>query len=233
MIELNPDCRPDIRIVGHERTPIVVLDDPILSVDALVKHASQTAEYSSGDEFAYPGIRAKLPIDYSEVLVPNIVGMLDHVYRIPPGRTHKLIHELFSLITLEPEELAPLQRIPHTDTRHPFYFASVHYLSPGEHAGTGFFRHRPTGFERISEERYPELVQAANVHMEKHGLPAEKYIDASDDHFELIADVEYRQNRMIVYPGNLLHSGLIRPDVDIGADPSDGRLTANLFLYFP
>lgn len=140
---------------------------------------------------------------------------------------------MYSLITTKPEDLAPLQRVPHTDSRHPYYFATVHYLSQGEHAGTGFFRHRPTGYERLSEERYPQFIKAASAHLETTGLPAEKYIDRSDDHFELVGEVEHRQNRLIVYPGNLLHSGLIKPDVDINEDPARGRLTANLFLYFP
>jgi hypothetical protein len=68
--------------------------------------------------------------------------------------------------------------------------------------------------------------------METNGPPAEKYINASDDHYELIGEVEYRPNRMVIYPGNLLHSGLIQPDRDINDDPASGRLTANLFLYF-
>jgi hypothetical protein len=125
-----------------------------------------------------------------------------------------------------------LQRVPHFDNHSPFYFATVHYLNPGRYAGTGFFRHRPTGYERIPEDRYPAYMQAAESHIKAKGLPPEKYIDASDDHFELIAEVEYKPNRLIMYPGNLLHSGLIRPDRDINHDPAKGRMTANLFLYF-
>ncbi len=63
-------------------------------------------------------------------------------------------------------------------------------------------------------------------------MPAQKYNDTSDEHFELIAEVEHRPNRLVAYPGNLLHSGLIRPDVDITPDPATGRLTANLFFHF-
>ena len=199
----------------------------------MLDYARKEASFGGGDEFAYPGIRAALPAQYAGLLVPHIVGLIRHLYNPPRSSQHQVIHELFSLVTRRPEELAPLQRIPHTDERHPFYFATVHYLNPGEHAGTGFFRHRPTGFERISADRYPALVQTANAHMESHGLPPAKYINESDDHFELIGDVDYRQNRLVLYPGNLLHSGLIRPDKDISEDPASGRLTANLFFYFP
>ena len=139
---------------------------------------------------------------------------------------------MFSLVTLKPEQLQPLQRLPHMDNRGPWYFASVHYLNAGDHGGTGFFRHRPTGFERITNERYESFKEAENSHFASNGPPAEKYINESDDHFELVAAVGYKPNRMAIYPGNLLHSGLIKPDRDICDDPATGRLTANLFFYF-
>lgn len=231
-VELNPACQKDIRVVGDEKTPIVILDNLLDSVEPLRAYACESVEFRPDELFAYPGIRAELPDAYVHAIAPQLAGLLAHEFRVPRGLKFELIHKVFSLITTKPEDLAVSQRIPHTDTRLPHYFATVHYLNPGNHSGTGFFRHRPTGFERISEERYPELLQAGTAHMESKGMPAQKYIDASDDHFELIAEVEHRPNRLIAYPGNLLHSGLIRPDVDIAPDPATGRLTANLFFHF-
>jgi len=203
-----------------------------MSTCELVQYASQNAEFRSSSKSAYPGIRAELPAEYARALVPELVALISHLYNIPRFCKPQLIHQLFSLVTQKAEDLGPLQRMPHTDNRSPFYFATVHYLSSDDHAGTGFFRHRPTRYECITEDRYQSYVQAANLHMAAHGLPAEKYINASDNHFELIAEVEHRPNRMVVYPSNLLHSGLIQPDRDISEDPASGRLTANLFLFF-
>lgn len=231
-IKLNNSCRRDIQIVGDEKTPVVVIDEPILSTDELVHYACKHAEFDSNDEFVYPGIRAELPAEYAKVLVPELVALISHLYNLPRSYDYRLIHQLFSLVTQPPEDLGPLQRMPHTDNRIPYYFATVHYLNSGDHAGTGFFRHRPTSYERITEDRYQHYIQTASAHMEANGLPAEKYINESDDHFELIAEVEYRPNRLVIYPSNLLHSGLIQPDRDINEDPANGRLTANLFLYF-
>jgi hypothetical protein len=215
-IEINSACRQETRIVGDERTPVVVLDCPILSTEELVDYASRHADFDSGDEFVYPGIRADLPDQYARVLMPQLVGLIAHIYNIPRSFKPYLIHQLFSLVTHAPEDLQPLQRMPHSL----------------EHAGTGFFRHRPTQFERITEDRYQPFKQAATSFMEANGLPAEKYINASDDHFKLIAEIEHQPNRMAIYPGNLLHSGLINPDRDIDDNPATGRLTANLFIYF-
>ena len=231
-IVLNKHRSPNIRLVGNEQTPVIVIDQPIVATEPLIRAAAQHPNFHLDRRFAYPGIRAQLPDDYVETLLPVLIPLLQEVYEIPAEYEYKLIHRLFSLITTQPEDLGVLQRVPHFDTLSTYYFATVHYLSPGAHAGTGIFRHRPTGFERVSDARYQSYVEAAETHMKSHGLPAPGYITSSTDHYELIDQFEYAPNRMVVYPGNLLHSGLIRPDRDINPDPSRGRLTANLFIDF-
>ncbi len=97
---------------------------------------------------------------------------------------------------------------------------------------TGFFRHRPTGFEKILEHCYSSFVFAAKTFVKNNGEPPMKYINGSDAHYELMDSVAYKPNRLVAYPGTLLHSGMVQADVDIGADPVTGRLTANLFFDF-
>ena len=152
----------------------------------------------------YPGIRTSLPDDYVEILLPALLPLLREIYAIPDAFEHELIRGQFSLITTPPEDLGVLQRVPHIDDMKSRYFATVHYLNAGTYAGTGIFRHRPTGFERISDERYPDFVAAAEAYIKANGLPAAGYIDASTDHFELIEEIEYKTNRLLIYPGNLL-----------------------------
>ena len=135
----------------------------------------------------------------------------------------------FSLLTHRETELTRFQRVPHFDSLNVDYFALVHYLNPGNFGGTGFFRHRPTGFERLTQDRFPQFTQAAEGHFRMHGEPAAQYIRGSDDHFELIATMNYRPNRIIAYLGNLSHSGIAHLEQDIDANPVTGRLTANLF----
>jgi hypothetical protein len=231
-IAFNDNQQIDIRVVGTERTPVLVIDRPFDSADDLLAAATSDANFLADRRFAYPGIRAELPDSYVDALVPDLLERLRDVYEIPIHLEHRIIHRLYSLITTPPEDLGVLQRVPHFDTLNSYYFATVHYLAPGPFAGTGIFRHRPTGFERISEDRYPAYVEAAESHMKAHGLPDARYIDSSTDHYELIEELEYQQNRLIVYPGNLLHSGLIQPERDVSWDPATGRLTANLFIDF-
>lgn len=231
-VELSQDLNPEIRVVGNERTPVVIIDDVVRWPNALIEHAATQADFSSEGVQGYPGVRAELPAQYASALIPKLKEIIAETYKPPASLDFQLIHQLYSLVSFQPEQLHFLQRVPHFDNHSPWYFATVHYLSPEPHAGTGIFRHRPTGFERIPEERYPFFVRAAEAHVKSRGMPAERYINASDDHFELIAELEYRPNRLVLYPGNLLHSGLIEPDRDLSDDPRAGRLTANLFLYF-
>ena len=230
--EVNDRVSPDIRIVGNERTPVIVVDDPIVATDALKELAVQDKHFHVHRHDGYPGVRTELPGDYVDALAPLLTSLLRDVYEIPDSHEYKLIHRLYSLITTPPEDLGILQRVPHFDALTGWYFATVHYLNSGSYAGTGIFRHRPTGFERITEDRYPDYVQAAEAYMKANGPPAAEYMASTNDHYELIEEIEYRPNRLLIYPSNLLHSSLIRSSRNIDWNPSTGRLTANIFINF-
>jgi hypothetical protein len=122
--------------------------------------------------------------------------------------------------------------LPHFDSTAPYYFALLHYLSPEPHGGTGLFGHRPTGLERITDASQADYLFAAAQYLSKYGTPPQRYCVKSDGHFELYQTLEYRQNRLVIYPGNLLHSSLVNPATDISASTSQGRLTANIFINF-
>lgn len=114
----------------------------------------------------------------------------------------------------------------------PYYMAVIHYLSIGNHGGTGFFKDRHTGFEKVTAERLSQYKSSLLAQSETHGTPKPGYVTASSDHYELMYEIQYKPNRMVIYPGCLLHSGLINPETDISDDPRRGRLTANIFLNF-
>ena len=62
----------------------------------------------------------------------------------------------------------------------------------------------------------------------RSGRPA--YVNGSDDHFEQIGAVDGLPDRLVIYRGSLLHSGIIPTDMALSDDPRTGRLTANLFI---
>ena len=133
----------------------------------------------------------------------------------------------FSIVTTPPGDLTLFQRVPHTDGLDEGRVAVMHYLSE-EDGGTAFFRHRSTGYERVTEDRHAPYDRALRADLDEHGEPT-GYRRGSDAVFEEVFRVNAAPGRLAIYTGTLLHSGVV-PDGDLPADPARGRLTVNTFL---
>ena len=136
------------------------------------------------------------------------------------------------MVTTPPEQLKLLQRIPHFDTTEKHALAAVHYLFQGDQGGTAFYRHRKTGFETIDESR--TLAYYRSLESENNGpdLPkvSDGYIQGDTPLFEQIANPPGVFNRLVIYRRHALHSGVIPPNANLSADPTQGRLTISSFI---
>ena len=56
------------------------------------------------------------------------------------------------------------------------------------------------------------------------------YMTTSNEHFERIAIVEPRWNRLVFYDGSVFHSSHIEHPERLSSRPAQGRLTLNLFF---
>ena len=231
-IQVNPKASLQVLNVGEEKTPVIVIDDFATDTGSIIEYACRSVEYGPDTMSAYPGIRGKLPRSYVVAVLDSIYGLLFKAFAVPANLGLKPVNSVYSLISQPEEELTLAQCVPHFDSTSPHYIAILHYLNPGEFCATGLFRHKPTGFEKILSHRRDRFLQSSESFIEMHGLPPQKYIKASTGHYELYDRIEYRPNRLVAYPGSLLHSGLVNPEVDINADPATGRLTANIFVDF-
>ena len=231
-IQINPKASLTVRHVGEEKTPLIIIDDFALDTGDVIDYACQSVDYGPDSTSAYPGVRGTLPRSYVRQVLNNIYRLLFQVYSVPDNLGLKTVNTVYSLISTPVDELALAQCVPHFDSNDPFYLAVLHYLNPGDFCDTGLFRHKPTGYEAITKPRLAEFIQSSKAFIEAHGKPPQKYIDSSTDHFELYDRIEYKPNRLVAYPGCLLHSGLVDPARDINPDPGTGRLTANIFVDF-
>lgn len=229
-IAINAQINYRCLTVGVEQTPVIIADDLLMDVQPLINYAYENNAFSEGQRTAYPGVRSPLPEPFTRELLEKLLPEIRAVYGLPPATKIHQYYGLFSLISTAEQDLKVLQRVPHCDSRDPHYFAIMCYLNPAPHGGTGFYRHNPSGYERINDDRFGHYVQTAEAYLAAHGLPEARYYRAEDGHFSIIGQVDYQPNRLLVYPGNLLHSGLINPQRDICADPKQGRLTANIFV---
>ena len=215
---------------------MVVADDFVLNPQDLIDHAVSQSRFGPDPNSAYPGVRMPLPKSYVFSVLDAIHPLLFKVYDVPANLGLQPLNAVFSLVTQAPEALAVNQRMPHFDSPSPFHLALLHYLAPGPFGGTGLFRHRPTGFERIGVDRVDIYQQSRDAYLAHHGEPGTGYPTADSGQFkgqyEMYDQFAYRPNRLVIYPGSLLHTGLIDPSRDANADPRTGRLTANLFVDF-
>ena len=218
--------------VGNERTPIILIDDFARDPLAIIDYACARAEFAPVTSSGYPGSRATLSRSQVAPALEALEPLLRSIYSVPGRLFLKPRETALSLVTTPERDLGQEQCGPHTDSNKAHYFAITHYLGGGAFGGTGFCRHRPTGYETITSDRTAEYFAACYAHFSLNGVPEPRYFRESDAHYELMHRIGYAPNRLVAYPGYLLHSGLIDPARDVDANPRTGRLTANLFVEF-
>lgn len=211
---------------GREREPVVQIDGFSGRVAELLA-AGRAAEYRSGGA-SYPGIRAWAEPAYLDLRRELMFQLMSRVF----GFRHGIRCEAstFSLVTLPKAELSPLQRIPHYDHAGGEIVAVMHYLLGAESGGTAFYRHRRTGFETIGPAREAAYNAGLAADEREFGMPPPRYHYGDTDRYEMIGEIAAAPDRLILYRGRLLHSGVIPDPGKLTGDPATGRLTINMFL---
>lgn len=239
MNQINPNFTHQAIYIGQEKTPVFILDDFLVDTAPAINFAieqhfsAEAVPLGEVKKSVFPGVRANVDGDYGNTLIRAIASVFYGFYQVPQQLTLTPVSGDYSLMTTAEQEMDLLQCIPHFDTANVYQFAVLHYLNEGDFGGTGFYRHIPTGFERVTPERVAEYLKAAQEYIDVHGNPEQKYFTHSTQHFELLETVSYKPNRVVIYPSNLLHSAFIEnPAHDINSDPKTGRLTANIFIDF-
>lgn len=224
--------KPELRRVGREQSPIVVIDDFSGAVEEIARLADELAPFPPIKGNYYPGVRRAIG-ETDQAAYAYVLKTCNEAAPFVGGAFNVASFDLeeasFSVVSLEPDRLQPVQKAPHFDGPEPNLYALLHYLRVPSGSGTSFYRHRATGIERVTAANMSRLVAAAKL--EAEGLPADAgYIHGSDPFYEEIGRVEAVPDRLVLYHGSLLHSGIIPPDMPFTADPREGRLTANFFL---
>ncbi|WP_372785765.1 DUF6445 family protein [Phenylobacterium sp.] len=217
-------------LVGAEGSPVMVFDNFAAEPEALVDYAASVAPFPPAAQSFYPGVRAAVPMPF----VRGAHGYLDGALRAVFGLGDQAVVSggwEFSLVTQGPETLSLRQRMPHIDSTHPGNLALLLYLAREGQGGTGFYRHRSTGYETITEARFDRYEASLKAEVAALGEPR-GYVCGDTPIFERIADYEPVFNRMIAYRSRNLHAASLRPGFAGDPDPRTGRLTLNLFLHY-
>jgi hypothetical protein len=221
-----PDPQIGIRAMGREGEPLVIIDGFSGTPDALLQ-AAYAAQYQNAGA-SYPGIRSWADPSYLDRRRGLMMQVMQQVFGFSKGV--RLDASTFSLVTTGESELSPLQRIPHYDHSGGEVIAVMHYLLGPESGGTAFYRHRRSGFETVTPAREAAYNAALAQDEREYGMPPAKFCYGDTNWFEMIDEVEALPDRLVLYRGRQLHSGVIPDPAVLSTDPRKGRLTINMFL---
>jgi hypothetical protein len=221
-----PEPQVSIRHIGREGEPIVLIDRFSGNADQLLQ-AGQAAHYQDAGA-SYPGLRSWADPSYLDCRRNLMMQIMQQVFGFSKGAGLKV--STFSLVTTPQQALTPLQRIPHYDHADGEVIAIMHYLLGPETGGTAFYRHRRTGFETITPAREGAYNAGLAKDEQAYGMPPKRYCYGDTDWFEMVDEVEAQPDRLILYRGRQLHSGVIPNAEKLSANPKQGRLTINMFL---
>ncbi|MGH8222193.1 MAG: DUF6445 family protein, partial [Woeseiaceae bacterium] len=174
-IAANPDRRTRVQVVGREATPVIVIDDFALDASIAAGHARSSASFAEEQTSAYPGIRAALTREHVIATLDALYELLYRTYRIPARLRLRPQNAVYSLVSKPAADLTLSQSVPHFDSTRPHYIAVTHFLNDGAFGGTGLFRHRPTGFEKILADRLDEYVRSGEAFVRANGAPPPGY----------------------------------------------------------
>ncbi|WP_299191776.1 DUF6445 family protein [uncultured Erythrobacter sp.] len=222
-----PEPKVTVQRIGNEGEPLVIIDNFTGQPERLRDLGVRSRYYPAGVD--YPGIRAPADPSYLDIRRDLMMQVMGEVF----GLRQSIQCEVaaFSVVTLAPEALSPRQRIPHHDHSDPGRVAIMHYLDGPESGGTAFYRHKRTGFEAITSEREATYAAALEADSREYGEPPLAYPGPDTPGFEQIGAVEAQPDRLALYRGRQLHSGIIPDAAALSDDPKAGRLTVNMFLY--
>ncbi len=214
-----------IERTGNEGVPVVVIDDFVPRPDLLVDDAAMLRFSAMGAH--YPGVRAVVPPALVARFVDPLRPLIEDVFSV---RACTVVDALYSLVTTRPDDLTPIQRLPHFDGVEPGRLALLHFLSEAPGSGTAFYRHRATGFETVTAGRLAIYERTLADEIRREGVPDAAYIKGDTALFDEAAVFEGRYNRALLYPSNALHCARIPDQMAFSVDVGMGRLTVNTFL---
>ena len=217
--------------IGRENTPLLVFDDFAKNHHELIEEAGDGSLFIADAKNFYPGKRKLTKGCYAEKICTHYSSLFSAYFGFEQAKSARSIISAFAISDKKPQQLRPMQMLPHFDTTQSNQLAVVHYLCGAEHGGTSFYRHRASNFEVITAERlvgYGRQLKKEAMANQIHLNPS--YMKGSNNMFEQIYAVEAKMNRAIIYPSNALHSGNINPAMGLSSDPRKGRLTIGSFI---
>lgn len=228
VLEINPRVEVQVDYVGHGKHKLVIADNFYRFPDRVLELAT---ELPYSDRFAlvgnFPGVRAQINLETQHII--RTIGELWGESVRPFFNPQPVV---FQAITTKEYRLNIGQRQPHIDRD----LTAMVYLNPARtcEGGTGLYRHRLTGLERlpiVPDEEIRQLADRLELSDEFFQTPEgyenfqnsmifnplfanqeNAYINDGNAFWELLRLIEMRPNRLIIFDGRMFHSQHIQAD---------------------
>jgi hypothetical protein len=232
-IEINANAGIGVRQIddGHH---CVVIDDFLRHPEEIVEFAQENAAAFDRQEIGYPGVLCDVNLNVMDEIHHFLRRHMSREFGFMKGGIRTTTY--LSMATLQPEDLAPLQRLCHSDPRPSpdrRNYAGLVYLFENESlGGTGFYRWKER--ELIQEATALEINEPGSSlpflqeHFEMYREPP-CYMSGGNEVAELLLEIPARFNRFVFYSGDLPHSAHIPHPELLSTDFAKGRLTLNCF----
>lgn len=216
--------------IGADQQELVRVDSYMQGAEILRQDAIARNNFAVADSF-YPGVRMSISDAYIIGLVRNFQTIIGEFFGLDL-RSIKSAASKFSIVTTQPRDLKAMQRIPHFDAPSRNSLAVIHYLCDAPDSGTGFYRHSETGYEYIDNSRFDIYQKNLMARLQDPARQPEGYICGGTEDYALLTSYTAAYNRLLMYRGSSLHSGVIGPDYNFDPSPETGRLTVTSFIQF-
>ena len=213
----------------------VAVDDFLQNPHDVIDYASSHADrLQSRPRGGYPGRQFQLDDEPLADVYRFVRTNLPRRFRFFRGDMK--MWAVLSLTTTQPDELFGFQLLCHVDTNpHPdrTVFAGLVYLFDDQDlGGTDFYRWKDPDLEQQAtalEDKNP----GAGIEFLRERFPTlatpPAYLTGSNEVVEHLCSIPARFNRFVFYSGRIPHSAAIAAPQRLSADPSQGRLTRNVF----
>ncbi|WP_105171541.1 DUF6445 family protein [Pseudoalteromonas sp. T1lg24] len=223
MFSINKNFTVSESYISGSEHKIIIIDNAFNDLDKIINYANNTAYFQppGKDGTLYPGSRDEMPAPYYEAFT-TLLGCV-----FPSSIKHQIARCWLSKITVKPDQLSPMQTMPHYDSLLNEDMAAVHYLSGNELGGTNFYRYRECENITLSQSDEPLIINMLKQHQASKSTG---YIEQSNEVFEKVHSVEAKPNRIVIYSGNILHSPSVTKYVDFDKKSPNSRTSINSFF---
>lgn len=216
-----------VKYVGQQQTPVVICELSNALATYLINQASSYRPDWSQPSTIYPGLWSKVPQGFEQALLEFIQPFVTRYY-FP--RTAQRAVSCYAMATTDKTQLKVGQRLPHFDSVDPYQLASVLYLCDQSFGGTGFYRHKSTGIEKVTDSNCSEFMQGVSDGLAQYGPPEAEFSGQCGNLFGTLFECSASVGRLVLYPSALLHAGLVNSAKNTECHPKRGRLTITSFI---